>query len=106
SKQRLLLLQHTARLISPGRVNRRITLLDMADDALLVDDERGAGAEHPLLVEDAVVFDGLAFEVTEEGEGNLNVFGEALVGGRAVNADAEDLSVISFEFGDISLIRL
>ena len=60
----------------------------MADDAFLVEDERGARAEAAFLVEDSVVTHGRAFEIAEQRERDLDVFGEARVGRCAVNADA------------------
>jgi hypothetical protein len=63
-------------------------LFDVPDDAFLIDDERGACAEAAFLVEDTVIAHGRAFEIAEERERDLDVFGEARVGGRAVNADA------------------
>jgi len=83
-----LLREDAARLNRAGRVNRRVSLFDAANDAFLVDDERGARAEAAFLVEDAVIADGRAFEITEERERDLDVFGEARVGRCAVNADA------------------
>jgi len=58
------------------------------DDAFLVHDEGGARAVAAFFAEDAVVAHGRAFEIAEQGERDLDVFGEARVGGRAVNADA------------------
>ena len=83
-----LLREDAARLIRARRVNRRATLFDVADDAVLVYDERGARAVAAFFVEDAVVAHGRAFEIAEQGKGDLDVFGEARIGGRAVNADA------------------
>lgn len=34
------------------------------------------------------------------------LFGKLPIGGNAINANSENLSISSFEFGDISLIRL
>jgi hypothetical protein len=76
------------------------------NDSFLVHDERGARAVAAFLVEDAVVADGLAFEIAEERERDLDVFGEARVGGRTVYTDAQNLSFGSVEFGNIRLIRL
>jgi hypothetical protein len=70
------------------RVNRRVSLFDVTDDAFLVEHERGACAEAAFLVEHAVVADGRAFEIAEQRERDLDVFGEARVGRCAVNADA------------------
>jgi hypothetical protein len=83
-----LLREDAARLNCARRINRGVTLFDIADDAFLVHDERGARAEAAFFVEDAVVADGGAFEIAEEWEGDLDVFGEARVSGCAVNADA------------------
>jgi hypothetical protein len=76
------------------------------DDAFLVYDERGARAVAAFFVEDAVVAHGRAFEIAEQRERDLDVFGEARVGGRTVNADAQNLSFGGVEFGNISLICL
>jgi hypothetical protein len=78
----------------------------MADDAVFVDDESCSAANEPLLVEDAVGFDHLPLDVAEQGKGHAYVFLEAVIGGVAVNADADDLRVALLEVGDISLIRL
>ena len=58
-----LLLQGTARLVGARRVDGLLALLDVADDAVLIDGEGGARADLILLVEDAVVAHGLALEV-------------------------------------------
>lgn len=83
-----LLREDAARLICAGRINGRVALFDVANDAFLVNDEGGARAEAAFFVEDAVVAHGRAFEIAEERERDLDVFGEARVGGRTVNADA------------------
>jgi len=74
-------------LIRARRVNRRASLFDAADDALLVEDEGGARAVAAFLAEDAVVANGRAFEIAEQGERDLDVFGEARVGRGAVYAN-------------------
>src|SRR5262245_26035349 len=108
----LLLLQQSARLNRSTRVNRCIALFDVANDAFLVDHERGARAGARGLVENAVILDNLALlEVAEQREGESfgfgsEVFGPAFERGNAVHADAENLSFSVAEFGDISLIRL
>ena len=62
----LFLLEQTAGLESGRRVNRRIAFFYVANDAFLVDHERGARAEAHGLAENAVVFDNLALlEVAE-----------------------------------------
>jgi hypothetical protein len=69
-------------LIRARRVNRRASLFDVANDSFFVYDEGGARAVAAFLVEDAVVADGGAFEIAEERERDLDVFGEARVGRR------------------------
>ena len=59
----------------------------MADDSFLVNGEGGACADLIILVEDAVVADGLPLEVAQEREGRADVLLEAAVGGEAVYAD-------------------
>lgn len=99
-------LKRTARLVSARRVNGRSTLFDVPDNAVFVDDESGAAADEPLLVEDAVSLDHLPLDVAEQWECHPYVFFEAVVGGVAVNTDADDLRVALFEVGNISLICL
>jgi hypothetical protein len=60
----------------------------VADTAFLIDGEGGARAVAALLVEDAVVADGLPLEVAQQREGRADVLLEAAVGGEAVYADA------------------
>jgi hypothetical protein len=78
----------------------------MADDPVFVYDESGTAANEPLLVEDAVSLDHLSLDIAEQWECHPYVFLEAVVSRVAVNADADDLCVRFFEFGNISLIRL
>src|SRR5919206_3948658 len=83
--------QGATRLVGAGRVDGVLALLDVADDAFLVDGEGGARAVAALLVEDAVVAHRLALEVAQQREGRADVLLEAAVGGGAVYADAQDL---------------
>ena len=93
-------------MICAGRINRLSPLLDVTDDPVLINDEGGAAADEPLLVEDAVSPDHLPLDVAQEREGHSNVLLETIVGCIAVNADAYNLCVALLEVGDISLIRL
>jgi hypothetical protein len=74
-------------LVGAGRVDGLLALLDVADDAFLVHGEGGARTVAALLVEDAVVADGLPLEVAQEREGRADVLFKPSVGGEAVNAD-------------------
>lgn len=89
-----------------GRIDRHVSFVNVPDDAFFIDQEGGAISKALLLVEDAIVFDDSAFEIAEDGKCNSELFCEFAVGGNAVDTHSEDLSLISFEFGDISLIRL
>jgi hypothetical protein len=100
------MLKHVTRVDNRGRIDRDVSFVDVLDDALLIDHESSAISEALFFVEDAVVFDDSAFEITEYREGNSDLFGEFAVGGNTVNTHAENLRVGGLEFGDISLIRL
>ncbi len=78
----------------------------MPDDSVFVDDECGARSDEPLFIEDAVSSHHLSLDVAEQGECHSYVFGESLVGGIAVHANADNLCIALLKFGDISLIRL
>jgi len=99
-------LEHVAGVHDAGRIDCDASFVNVPDDAFFVDQEGGAISEALLLVEDAVVFHDGAFEVAEDRKCYLDLFCEFAVGGDAVNTEAEYLSVVGFEFGDISLIRL
>ncbi len=81
-------------------------LVDVLDDALLVDHERGAVGHRELGIEDAVFLRDLAGKVAQKWEVHANLLGICLVGKLAVYAHTQDLRARTFEFGDISLIRL
>ncbi len=80
--------QHTACLIGPRRVNRRLAQLNASDDAFLVHNECGARAVAAFLVEDAVIFDDRALKIAQERERRADIFGEAFIRREAVNTDA------------------
>ena len=100
------MLQQTAGRVRAAGVNGRSVLLDVPDHASLVHHERGAIGESAFFVENAVLGGDGPFEITEDGKGHADLFGEFPVGGLTVNADAQNLGIGFFEFGDISLIRL
>jgi hypothetical protein len=100
------MLEHVTGVNDSGRIDRHVSFIDVPDDAFFIDQEGGAISKALLLVEDAVVFNNSAFEIAEDGECNSELFCEFAVGGNAVDTHSEDLSFVSFELGDISLIRL
>ena len=101
-----LTLEHVARVDNGGRIDRDVSFVDVLNDSVFIDHESSAISEALFFIEDAIVFDHSAFEITEYREGNSDLFCEFAVGGNTVNTHAEDLRVGGFEFGDISLIRL
>jgi len=76
------------------------------NDPVLIDHKRGSIAIAPGFVENSVISDHRSFEIAEEWKRDADVLCETFVGGNAIYADAENLCVRAFEFGDISLIRL
>jgi len=99
-------LEHVTGLDDSGRIDRHVSFVNVPDDAFFIDQEGGAISKALLLVEDAIVFNYSAFEIAENGKCNSELFCEFAVGGNAVDTHSEDLSLIRFELGDISLIRL
>jgi hypothetical protein len=89
-----------------SRINRHISLIDVLNDAVLVDNKCGPIAEALFFIKDSVVFHYGSLEITEQWKRDTNVLCEAAVGGNAVDTDSKHLGIGSFEFGDISLIRL
>jgi hypothetical protein len=105
-RARLLARQHAAGLISPGRVNCRTPLLNVADYSLLVNHKRGSARHEVDFVQNPIGSRYLALEVAQQRERQSFFLGEVGVGSKAINAYAYDLCICGFEFGDISLIRL
>ena len=103
--RRLLMLEYVTRLYHARRIDGDVSFVNVLNDAFFIDHEGGAIAKALLFVENAVILDDGAFEIAEKGKGNSELFREFAVGGNAVYTHAENLSVGSFEFGDIILIR-
>ena len=101
-----LVLEDVTRVHDRGWIDSDVAFVDVLNDPFFIDHESGAVSEALLFVEYSVSLDYGAFEVAEDRKGNFNLFGEFAVGGNAVDTHAEDLRVVGFEFGDISLIRL
>jgi len=99
-------LQQAAGGAGAAGVDGRLADLDVLNHAILVDDKSGAVREALLFVQNAVVFGYRPLEVAKEWEAKILLLRERGVGSRAVHADAENLSVVLLELGDISLIRL
>ena len=87
-------------------IDRHAAFIYVLNNSLLVDDECGSIAEALFFIKDSVIFDHRSLEITEQWKRYTDVLCKTAVGRNAVDADAEDLSLCSFEFSDISLIRL
>jgi len=57
--------EHVARVHDARRIDRRVAFVDVLDDAFFIDDEGGTIAETLLFVEDTIVLNDGAFEITE-----------------------------------------
>ena len=101
-----LFIKQTACLVSAGRVDCGVALLNVADDTFFVHDERGTSGESAFFVKDAVLLNHMAFEIAKQRERDSDILGEAFVAGKSVNTDPEHLRVGGIEFGDSSLIRV
>lgn len=97
------------------RIYRVATLLDVLNDALLVDHERRALNEIVLdalagkLIEglhDPVPRRDLAIHIAQQGKGDSDLLRESRIRSRAVETDAENHRIIFRELGQISLIGL
>ena len=99
-------MEHVTRLHDGCRIDGDVSFVDVLDDAFFIDQEGGAISKALLFVEDAVLFYHGSFEIAEEWKCDADVLSKTAVGGNTVDADSENLSVSSFELGDISLIRL
>lgn len=99
------MLQIIASLPDAAGINGLRALLDVLHDPILVHQESGADRQALGRIEDAVLLAHRSFEIAEQREGDAEIFGEALVAGRGIYADAQDLNVIRVVVCDISLIR-
>src|ERR1044072_4844041 len=100
------MLEYVARVDHSGWIDGDVPFVELTDDAFFIDQKGGAIAEALLLVKDAVILHDGTFEIAEDGERHAKLFGEFAVGRNTVNTHSENLSLVAFKFGDISLIRL
>ena len=98
--------QYVACFGSGGGIDRYIPFVDVLNDSVLVDYKGSTIPKALRLIENAVVPHHSSFEIAQQGKRDADVLREAFVGGNTIYTDAENLRVCSFEFGDISLIRL
>ena len=57
--------QDVARVGRAGRIDRDAALINVPNDAILIDHKRGAITIATFFIEDAIVFDHRAFEIAE-----------------------------------------
>ena len=87
-------------------VNGVLIHVDVLDDSFFVNHEGGSVGNRELGIQNAVVRCDLAGEIAQQRKVNADLLGKGLVSRRTIDADAQDLRAVRFEFGDISLIRL
>ena len=87
-------MKDVTRLHDGGWIDGDVSFVDVLDDAFFIDQEGGAISKALLFVEYAIVFDHGAFEIAEDGKGNLNLLGKFTVGGNTVYTQSENLSFI------------
>jgi hypothetical protein len=98
--------QYVAGVSGGSWIDRHVSFIDVLNDPVLIDDEGGAIAEALFFIKNSVVFNHGSLKVAQQWKGYPDVLCKTAVGRNAIDADAEDLCICSFEFGDISLIRL
>jgi len=84
-----------------GRIDGAVAFLDVLDLALFVDDKRGAVRKLELIVQDAIIFRDLPGHIAQQREFHADFFGEGLVGGGSIDADAEDFGVFQVDLARI-----
>ena len=98
--------QYIARVGSSRGIDRYVSFVDVLNDPVLIYYECGSISETLRFVENAVILHHCSFEIAQEGKSDADVLRKAFVSWNAVDTYTENLSIGSFEFGDISLIRL
>jgi len=98
--------QDVARLCGAGGVDCHPAFIDVLNDSFFVDHESGPITVSALFIEDSVILDHRPFEIAQERESDPILLAELAVSRNAVDADAENLCVSGFEFGETSLVRL
>jgi len=87
-------LQNVTRVHHGRRIDRDVSFVDVSNDAFFIDQEGGAVAKALLFVEDAVILDHGAFEIAQERERYLELFGKLTVGGNAVDTQSKNLGLV------------
>ena len=87
------MLEHVARVDHSRGIDGNVTFVDVANDALFVNQESGPISETLLLVEHTIILNHSAFEIAEQWKRDAELFCEFAVGGNTVYTQSEDLSV-------------
>ncbi len=87
-------------------IERGGTFVDVANDAVLVDDERDAVGEEVGEIQDAVGLRDLFIGVAQQRKAGAGFLGEFAVSLAAIGADPQHLGARGLKLGDITLIRL
>jgi len=98
--------QDVARVRGAAGIQGLAAFIDALDDPFLIDHKRGAVSKLLILVKDSIVLHYRSFKIAQQRKCHADLLGKLFIGGDAVDAEAQDLCVAGFEFGDISLIRL
>jgi hypothetical protein len=97
--------QPAACLIRSGRIDRGIPHIYERNFPFLID-HVGDAVRHPVRAQNTIrLRGGTVFEITQEGEGQFELFGKNFLGGSVICTDAKNLGVVAFEFCDTSLVR-
>lgn len=90
------------------RIDRAVSFLDVLDLSLLIHNKRRAVRKLKLIVQDAVFLRDLPGHIAQQRKLYSDFFGEGLVGGRSVNADAKYCGVFQVDLArvDTSLVCL
>jgi len=91
--------------VGGGGIDRRIADIDKRDLPLFVHHESHA-VRHPVGAQYTIRLLGRAiFEIAQQREAQLKLFGEDFLGGNVIGADAKNFCVVAFKFCDTSLVR-
>ena len=87
-------MQNVTRIDHGRGIDRDVSFVDVSDDAFFIDQESGAITKALLFVEDAVILDHGAFEIAQQRERYLELFGKFTVGGNAINTESKNLRFV------------
>lgn len=101
-----LLLKLCACRFYPGDVNGIPSRIDVANNALFVNDEGGPARSPSLFVQDSVQAAHLSLKVTQHCEFNAHLLSKLFLTGPSINTQCKDFRIFRFKEVDIRLISL